>query len=91
MTQAESTPVEQHPGVQGLAQLGRNAIDRVIELERARARDEISFRELRAERDELLQALWGMVTSFHAVEWMQPHMQESADKARAVIAKVGAV
>jgi hypothetical protein len=90
MMQTESTPVERHPGVQGMAQIGRNAIDRIIELERARARDEISFRELRAERDELLRALWGMVTSFHGVEWMEPHMRESADKARAVIAKMEA-
>jgi hypothetical protein len=36
---------------------------------------------------DLLAALWGMVTSFHAVEWMEPHMRESADKARAAIAK----
>ena len=89
MMQTESTPVERHPGVQGLAQIGRNAIDRVIELERARARDEISFRELRAERDELLRALWGMVTSFHGIE-LEPHMRESADRARAVIAKMEA-
>jgi hypothetical protein len=45
------------------------------------------LRRLHALNGELLAALWGMVTSFHAVEWMEPHMRESADKARAAIAK----
>lgn len=36
---------------------------------------------------ELLYALWGMVTSFHAVEYMEPHMQESAKRARAAIGR----
>jgi len=43
--------------------------------------------KLHAVNAELLEALWGMVTSFHAVEWMEPHMRESADKARAAIDK----
>ena len=53
----DNQPIDQHPGVQGLAQIGRNAIDRVIELEQARARDEIAFKQLLAQRDELLAAL----------------------------------
>ncbi|MEN9885744.1 MAG: hypothetical protein RL758_322 [Pseudomonadota bacterium] len=36
---------------------------------------------------DLLEACWAMVTSFHAVEYMEPHMQEAASHARAAIAK----
>lgn len=36
---------------------------------------------------DLLEALWAMVTSFHAVEYMESHMQDSANMARAAIAK----
>ena len=54
---SEALPIDQHPGVQGLAQIGRNAIDRVIELEQARARDNIAFKQLLAQRDALLEAL----------------------------------
>ena len=39
---------------------------------------------------DLLQACWAMVTSFHAVEYMAPHMQEAANMARAAIAKAEA-
>lgn len=36
---------------------------------------------------DLLAALWAMSTSFHAVEYMEPHMREAAQMARAAIAK----
>jgi hypothetical protein len=36
---------------------------------------------------ELYQALWAMVTSFHAVSHMEDHMKESSLKARAALAK----
>jgi hypothetical protein len=54
---SEALPIDQHPGVQGLAHIWRNAIDRVIELEQARARDNIAFKQLLAQRDALLEAL----------------------------------
>ena len=38
--------------------------------------------------DELVEALWGMVTSYHAVEYMEEHMQQSSARARAAIEKV---
>lgn len=53
----EALRVEGHPGVQGLSQLDRNAIDLVIELQEARARDNIAFKQLLAQRDALLDAL----------------------------------
>jgi len=37
--------------------------------------------------DELVEALWGMVTSYHAVEYMEEHMQQSSARARAAIEK----
>ena len=37
--------------------------------------------------DELVEALWGMVTSYHAVEYMHDFMKQSSDKARAAIDK----
>jgi hypothetical protein len=37
--------------------------------------------------DELVEALWGMVTSFHAVEYMEDHMKQSSARARAAIEK----
>ena len=43
--------------------------------------------QLLAAAPELLEACWAMVTSFHAVEYMQPHMKESTDMARKAIAK----
>ena len=43
--------------------------------------------EVVAQRDELLEALWAMVTSFHAVEYMEDHMKQAAEMARAAIAK----
>jgi hypothetical protein len=46
------------------------------------------IREQKALMDELVEALWGMVTSFHAVEYMEEHMQQSSARARAVLAKV---
>lgn len=47
---------QQSPGVQGLAQLGRNAIDRVSELDRGIAyRDQI-IRQLSEELDDLIKA-----------------------------------
>ena len=39
--------------------------------------------------DELVEALWGMVTSYHSVEYMHDFMKQSSDKARAVIKKAG--
>lgn len=36
---------------------------------------------------DLLEACWAMVTSFHGVEWMEKHMQESIAMGRAAIAK----
>ena len=60
---SEALPIDQHPGVQGLAQIGRNAIDRVIELEQARARDNIAFKQLLAQRDALLEALHDMLNA----------------------------
>lgn len=42
---------------------------------------------LLAAAPDLYEALWAMVTSFHAVEYMEPHMQQAANKARAAIAK----
>jgi hypothetical protein len=57
-------------GVQGVIDIARNGIDRVIELEQARARDNIAFKELRAERDELEQHLRSVMASleFHVLE-----------------------
>jgi hypothetical protein len=60
---SEALPIDQHPGVQGLAQIGRNAIDRVIELEQARARDNIAFKQLRAQRDALLEKINGVLAA----------------------------
>jgi hypothetical protein len=37
--------------------------------------------------DELVEALWGMVTSYHAVEYMEEHMRQSSARARAAIEK----
>jgi hypothetical protein len=37
--------------------------------------------------DELVEALWGMVTSYHAVEYMEDHMKQSSARARAAIEK----
>ena len=48
--------------------------------------DEANARLIAAAPD-LLEALWGMATSFHAVEHMEEHMQQSAARARAAIAK----
>ena len=36
---------------------------------------------------ELLNALWAMVTSFHAVEYMEDHMKQAAEMGRAAIRK----
>ncbi len=36
---------------------------------------------------DLREALWAMVTSFHAVEYMDDHMKQASRKARAVLAK----
>lgn len=44
-------------------------------------------RRLVAAAPELLDALWAMATSFHDVEWMDPHKQIAARMARAAIAK----
>lgn len=75
--------VEDHPGVQGLSQLGRNAIDRVIELEQARARDNMAFKQLLSQRDALLKALRAAVADWDEEvskgRWL--------DAARAAIAK----
>ena len=45
------------------------------------------IKEQQALIDELVEALWGMVTSFHAVEYMEEHMQQSSARARAAIEK----
>ena len=45
------------------------------------------IKEQQALIDELVEALWGMVTSYHAVEYMEDHMKQSSDKARAAIEK----
>jgi len=45
------------------------------------------IKEQQALIDELVEALWGMVTSFHAVEYMEEHMQQSSSRARAAIEK----
>ncbi len=45
------------------------------------------IKEQQALIDELVEALWGMVTSYHAVEYMEEHMQQSSAKARAAIEK----
>ena len=37
---------------------------------------------------DLYKALHAMASSFHAVEYMEPHMREAADMARAALAKV---
>jgi hypothetical protein len=47
------------------------------------------IREQKALMDELVEALWGMVTSYHAVEYMHDFMKQSSDKARAAIKKAG--
>jgi hypothetical protein len=36
---------------------------------------------------DLLAACWALVTSFHAVEYMEPHMKRAADMGRSAIAK----
>jgi hypothetical protein len=46
------------------------------------------IKEQQALIDELVEALWGMVTSFHAVEYMEDHMKQSSARARAAIEKV---
>lgn len=61
MDKPDALPIEQHPGVQGWAQLDRNAIDWVIELKQAQARDNIAFKQLLAQRDALLEALRDLV------------------------------
>jgi hypothetical protein len=78
---SEALPIDQHPGVQGLAQIGRNAIDRVIELEQARARDNIAFKQLLAQRDALLEALKFVIRGV-------PDTWEGVQKARAAIKMV---
>ena len=45
------------------------------------------IKEQQALIDELVEALWGMVTSYHAVEYMEDHMKQSSARARAVIEK----
>jgi len=45
------------------------------------------IKEQQALIDELVEALWGMVTSYHAVEYMEEHMQQSSARARAAIEK----
>ena len=81
MDKPEVLHIEQHPGVQGLAQIGRNAIDRVIELQQARARDNIAFKQLLAQRDALLEALrW--IGNVNAMDY------EYQAKARAAIKAV---
>jgi hypothetical protein len=45
------------------------------------------IKEQQALIDELVEALWGMVTSYHAVEYMEDHMKQSSAKARAAIEK----
>jgi len=45
------------------------------------------IKEQQALIDELVEALWGMVTSFHAVEYMEDHMKQSSARARAAIEK----
>jgi len=77
MNKPEVLHIEQHPGVQGLAQIGRNAIDRMIELQQARARDNIAFKQLLAQRDALLEAL-----EYH-VEQTRP-IQRTIDVIKAV-------
>lgn len=36
---------------------------------------------------ELLEALQAMQSSFHGVEWMEPHMHQASEMARSAIAK----
>ena len=45
------------------------------------------IKEQQALIDELVEALWGMVTSYHAVEYMEDHMKQSSARARAAIEK----
>ena len=42
---------------------------------------------LMAAAPDLLDALWAMYTSFAAVEWMELHMQQASNMARAAIEK----
>ena len=81
MDKPEVLHIEQLPGVQGLAQIGRNAIDRVIELQQARARDNIAFKQLLAQRDALLEALKFVIRGV-------PDTWEGVQKARAAIKAV---
>lgn len=86
---SEALPIDQHPGVQGLAQIGRNAIDRVIELEQARARDNIAFKQLRAQRDALLEALKKVAAiedKMFGSDWEE--IEEAREIARAAIKAV---
>ncbi len=36
---------------------------------------------------DLLAACWALFTSFHALEYIEPHMKQAADMGRAAIAK----
>jgi hypothetical protein len=79
-------------GVQGVIDIAHNGIDRVIELEQARARDNIAFKELRAERDELEQHLRSVVDSlaFHILEHGDVGMDRARlTKARNFLNKIG--
>ena len=91
----EVMPIDQHPYVQGLAQIARNAVDRVIELEQASARDNIAFKQLLAQRDALRAAL-ELALSSHNVMLLTDPPQEAwkvygvEAKARAAIDAVAA-
>lgn len=80
-------------GVQGVIEIARNGIDRVIELEQARARDNIAFRELKAERDELEAHLRAVLASlaWHALEHgYAPFDRARLTKARNFLNRIGA-
>ena len=54
---ADGKTVPSYPGVQGLAQLGRNAIERVSELERGIAYRDQMIRQLSEELDDLIETI----------------------------------
>lgn len=76
----ECTPERGHSVAYVRAEAGEDDPDTPDAEKEANAR-------LIAAAPDLLEALWAMVTSFHAVEYMEPHMQEASNMARAAIAK----
>ena len=74
--------------VHGIHENAHSTIARMVSSEHGMDPVEIyANARLIAAAPELLNALWAMVTSFQAVEYMEDHMKQAAEMGRAAIRK----